>query len=245
MRRSWGGSRSPSPARRRTFSRPFDWPGNIRELQNLCARWAITVAGREIRPEDLPAHIRGGAGPSAGRRARGEPPRERGRDHPPDPPRDRWSRGGGGPAARHQQDDHLSPDETLGLPTGKLQRAIGVADCTRSSGRTAQPRHGPATPSGRKGRQSSELLDGKADAPSSVSTSKRLERLRGRGVEAALVDGSDVAFHESHGGSLTVRAEVGTSPRGKKRSPRGMRTPWRRRPSPCLPLITTVLRRFQ
>ena len=41
----------------------FDWPGNIRELQNLCARWAITVAGREIRSEDLPAHIRGGAGP--------------------------------------------------------------------------------------------------------------------------------------------------------------------------------------
>jgi len=40
----------------------FDWPGNIRELQNLCARWAITVSGREIRSEDLPAHIRGGAG---------------------------------------------------------------------------------------------------------------------------------------------------------------------------------------
>ena len=40
----------------------FDWPGNIRELQNLCARWAIALAGPEIRSEDLPAHIRGGAG---------------------------------------------------------------------------------------------------------------------------------------------------------------------------------------
>ena len=41
----------------------FHWPGNIRELQNVCARWAITVAGRQIRSQDLPAHIRGGAGP--------------------------------------------------------------------------------------------------------------------------------------------------------------------------------------
>jgi transcriptional regulator of acetoin/glycerol metabolism len=41
----------------------FHWPGNIRELQNVCARWAITVVGRQIRTQDLPAHIRGGAGP--------------------------------------------------------------------------------------------------------------------------------------------------------------------------------------
>jgi transcriptional regulator with PAS, ATPase and Fis domain len=39
----------------------YDWPGNIRELQNLCARWAMTVAGREIRSEDVPAHLRGAA----------------------------------------------------------------------------------------------------------------------------------------------------------------------------------------
>jgi transcriptional regulator with PAS, ATPase and Fis domain len=39
------------------------WPGNIRELQNLCARWAITVPGREIRFADVPAHIRAAAGP--------------------------------------------------------------------------------------------------------------------------------------------------------------------------------------
>jgi transcriptional regulator of acetoin/glycerol metabolism len=41
----------------------YHWPGNVRELQNLCARWAITVTGPEVRPEDVPAHVRGGAGP--------------------------------------------------------------------------------------------------------------------------------------------------------------------------------------
>jgi transcriptional regulator with PAS, ATPase and Fis domain len=40
----------------------YGWPGNVRELQNLCARWAITVAGGEVRSEDVPAHVRGGAG---------------------------------------------------------------------------------------------------------------------------------------------------------------------------------------
>jgi transcriptional regulator of acetoin/glycerol metabolism len=42
----------------------YHWPGNVRELQNLCARWAITVTGPEVRPEDVPAHVRGGAGPA-------------------------------------------------------------------------------------------------------------------------------------------------------------------------------------
>jgi sigma-54 dependent transcriptional regulator, acetoin dehydrogenase operon transcriptional activator AcoR len=41
----------------------YHWPGNVRELQNLCARWAMTVPGREIRPEQVPAHVRGGLGP--------------------------------------------------------------------------------------------------------------------------------------------------------------------------------------
>lgn len=41
----------------------YHWPGNIRELQNLCARWAITVPGPEVRSEEVPAHVRGGAGP--------------------------------------------------------------------------------------------------------------------------------------------------------------------------------------
>ena len=40
----------------------YHWPGNVRELQNLCARWAVTVVGNEIRSEDVPAHVRGGAG---------------------------------------------------------------------------------------------------------------------------------------------------------------------------------------
>jgi transcriptional regulator with PAS, ATPase and Fis domain len=42
----------------------YHWPGNVRELQNLCARWAITVTGPEVRPEDVPAHVRGGSGPA-------------------------------------------------------------------------------------------------------------------------------------------------------------------------------------
>jgi transcriptional regulator of acetoin/glycerol metabolism len=41
----------------------YNWPGNIRELQNLCARWSITVTGGEVRAEDFPAHLRGSAGP--------------------------------------------------------------------------------------------------------------------------------------------------------------------------------------
>jgi len=44
----------------------YHWPGNIRELQNLCARWAITVTRAEVRPEDVPAHIRGGSTPAPG-----------------------------------------------------------------------------------------------------------------------------------------------------------------------------------
>jgi DNA-binding NtrC family response regulator len=34
------------------------WPGNIRELRNLCARWVLTVEGSEILPEHLPPYIR-------------------------------------------------------------------------------------------------------------------------------------------------------------------------------------------
>ena len=32
----------------------FDWPGNVRQLENLCRRLAVMAAGREIRCEDLP-----------------------------------------------------------------------------------------------------------------------------------------------------------------------------------------------
>ncbi|MFH0343239.1 MAG: sigma-54-dependent Fis family transcriptional regulator [Chromatiales bacterium] len=37
------------------------WPGNIRELRNLCARWVLTVEGSEILPEHLPPYIRSAA----------------------------------------------------------------------------------------------------------------------------------------------------------------------------------------
>ncbi|MBN2001350.1 sigma-54-dependent Fis family transcriptional regulator [candidate division KSB1 bacterium] len=35
----------------------YDWPGNIRELQNLCERLVILSAGQEVTVNDLPAHI--------------------------------------------------------------------------------------------------------------------------------------------------------------------------------------------
>jgi two-component system nitrogen regulation response regulator GlnG len=46
----------------------LDWPGNVRQLENLC-RWLTVMApGQEVRPEDLPAdlHDEGGAGTAAG-----------------------------------------------------------------------------------------------------------------------------------------------------------------------------------
>jgi DNA-binding NtrC family response regulator len=32
----------------------YSWPGNIRELRNLCERLSILLAGRTIEPENLP-----------------------------------------------------------------------------------------------------------------------------------------------------------------------------------------------
>jgi transcriptional regulator of acetoin/glycerol metabolism len=40
----------------------YHWPGNVRELRNLCARWAVTVEGREVWLEDVPRHVREPAG---------------------------------------------------------------------------------------------------------------------------------------------------------------------------------------
>jgi len=37
----------------------FDWPGNVRQLVNLCRRMTVTAPGREIRAEDLPVDLRG------------------------------------------------------------------------------------------------------------------------------------------------------------------------------------------
>jgi DNA-binding NtrC family response regulator len=46
------------------FSKPslkllkaYAWPGNIRELRNLCERLSILLAGRTIEPENLPAEF--------------------------------------------------------------------------------------------------------------------------------------------------------------------------------------------
>ncbi len=41
----------------------YPWPGNVRELRNLIESMVVLAPGREIRPEDLPAHLReSGAG---------------------------------------------------------------------------------------------------------------------------------------------------------------------------------------
>ena len=40
----------------------YDWPGNVRELRNLIESMVVLAPGREVRPEDLPEHLRGGGG---------------------------------------------------------------------------------------------------------------------------------------------------------------------------------------
>ena len=39
----------------------FVWPGNVRQLENLCRRLAVMAPGREIRVQDLPANERSAA----------------------------------------------------------------------------------------------------------------------------------------------------------------------------------------
>ncbi len=46
--------------------RRYTWPGNLRELRNLCERMAILFPGREVTPEDLPMEIRRGDAPQVG-----------------------------------------------------------------------------------------------------------------------------------------------------------------------------------
>ncbi|MBV9880577.1 MAG: sigma-54-dependent Fis family transcriptional regulator [Gemmatirosa sp.] len=38
----------------------YPWPGNVRELRNLIESMVVLAPGREIRPEDLPRHLREG-----------------------------------------------------------------------------------------------------------------------------------------------------------------------------------------
>ena len=37
----------------------LDYPGNVRELENLCRRLTVMAAGQEINPDDLPVEVRG------------------------------------------------------------------------------------------------------------------------------------------------------------------------------------------
>jgi two-component system nitrogen regulation response regulator GlnG len=37
-----------------------DWPGNVRQLVNVCRRLTVAAPGSEIRPEDIPGEIAGG-----------------------------------------------------------------------------------------------------------------------------------------------------------------------------------------
>ena len=48
----------------------YDWPGNVRELENLLEQTIVLLEGETIRPQDLPAAIRGAA--SADSRAESE-----------------------------------------------------------------------------------------------------------------------------------------------------------------------------
>ncbi|MBF0590037.1 MAG: sigma-54-dependent Fis family transcriptional regulator, partial [Magnetococcales bacterium] len=45
----------------------YDWPGNIRELRNLCERLSILHAGQLVGPDDLPEDIRTPSRPGHGR----------------------------------------------------------------------------------------------------------------------------------------------------------------------------------
>ena len=40
-----------------TLLEQFDWPGNVRQLVNLCRRLTALAPGREIRPQDIPEAV--------------------------------------------------------------------------------------------------------------------------------------------------------------------------------------------
>ena len=54
----------------------YDWPGNVRQLENVIERAVALEATDEILPESLPAEVRPGTGP--GGRVRDPAARERG-----------------------------------------------------------------------------------------------------------------------------------------------------------------------
>lgn len=49
--------------------RSFDWPGNVRQLVNVCRRLSVAAPGVEIRVEDIPDDLGGDVLPSAGKPA--------------------------------------------------------------------------------------------------------------------------------------------------------------------------------
>ena len=54
--------------------RLYSWPGNLRELSNLCERLTILLPGAEVSPESLPAEVRRGDGGAGGVRGFELPP---------------------------------------------------------------------------------------------------------------------------------------------------------------------------
>ncbi len=56
------------PAALRQLKR-YDWPGNLRELRNLCERLVILLPGVDITPDNLPAEVCGAGGPAGDRSA--------------------------------------------------------------------------------------------------------------------------------------------------------------------------------
>jgi transcriptional regulator with GAF, ATPase, and Fis domain len=41
----------------------YDWPGNVREMENLIERLVALTEGTTITPENIPAHVRQNTGP--------------------------------------------------------------------------------------------------------------------------------------------------------------------------------------
>jgi DNA-binding NtrC family response regulator len=59
--------------------RGYSWPGNVRELRNLVESMVVLAPGRTIRPDDIPAEVRGRGSsllPAPLTRASGSPTRE-------------------------------------------------------------------------------------------------------------------------------------------------------------------------
>lgn len=42
----------------KTIMKNYHWPGNIRELNNICTRWVLTVAGNTVTNDDIPEKLK-------------------------------------------------------------------------------------------------------------------------------------------------------------------------------------------